>query len=85
MRSIAKIAIATLMAALSGAALAESATTVVQVDPPGSPAVTTGSVNVEPTFDQRMQECMAIWEPRTHMTKQQWRRSCKTTLQSLTD
>jgi len=32
-----------------------------------------------------MAECMAIWEPRTHMTKSQWQRSCKTTLQSLAD
>jgi hypothetical protein len=23
---------------------------------------------------------MAIWEPRTHMTKNEWRRTCKTTL-----
>ena len=45
--------------------------------------VTTGSIVNEPTFDQRMQDCMAIWDKGTHMTKQQWRRSCKTTLQSL--
>jgi hypothetical protein len=31
-------------------------------------------------IDQRMKECMAMWEPRTHMTKQQWRRTCKTLL-----
>jgi hypothetical protein len=39
----------------------------------------TGSV---PSRDaeQRMKECMSIWEPRTHMTKQQWRRTCKTLL-----
>jgi len=49
------------------------------------PALTTGSVRGEPSFSQRMEECMAIWEPRTHMTKSQWKRSCKTTLQSLTD
>jgi len=49
------------------------------------PALTTGSVRSEPSFSQRMEECMAIWEPRTHMTKSQWQRSCKTTLQSLTD
>ena len=27
-----------------------------------------------------MADCMAIWEPRTHMTKNEWRRTCKTTL-----
>jgi hypothetical protein len=48
-----------------------------------SATVTTGSIVNEPTFDQRMQDCMAIWDKGTHMTKQQWRRSCKTTLQSL--
>jgi len=50
-----------------------------------APPITTGSVRAEPTFAQRMAECMAIWEPRTHMTKSQWQRSCKTTLQSLAD
>ncbi len=27
-----------------------------------------------------MTDCMAIWDKGTHMTKQQWRRTCKTTL-----
>jgi predicted lipoprotein with Yx(FWY)xxD motif len=45
-----------------------------------APAVTTGTINLDPTFEQRMSDCMAIWEPRTHMSKQQWRRTCKTTL-----
>lgn len=49
-----------------------------------TPTITTGSIRGEPTFSQRMTECMAVWEPRTHMTKSQWQRSCKTTLQSLT-
>lgn len=48
------------------------------------PAVTTGSINTEPTYEQRVEECMAIWDKGTHMTKVQWRRSCRTTLQSLT-
>ena len=47
---------------------------------PSATTTTTGSINTEPTFEQRMADCMAIWEPRTHMTKQQWRRTCKTTL-----
>jgi len=47
----------------------------------GSPdSITTGSVYVEPTADQRMADCMAIWDKGTHMTKQQWRRTCQTTL-----
>ncbi len=45
-----------------------------------APAVTTGSINLDPTFEQRMTDCMAIWDKGTHMTKQQWRRTCKTTL-----
>ena len=45
--------------------------------------VTTGSVYVEPTVEQRMADCMAIWEPATHMTKQQWRRTCKMSLKEL--
>jgi hypothetical protein len=27
-----------------------------------------------------MTDCMAIWDKGTHMTKQQWRRTCQTTL-----
>jgi hypothetical protein len=27
-----------------------------------------------------MDECMAIWEPATHMTKAEWRRTCRRTL-----
>ena len=50
-----------------------------------APAVTTGTINLDPTPAQRMADCMAIWEPRTHMTKQQWRRTCKTTLQEFGD
>jgi hypothetical protein len=46
-----------------------------------APAVSTGSINREQTAAQRMADCMAIWEPRTHMTKKEWRRTCKTTMQ----
>jgi hypothetical protein len=50
----------------------------------GAPdSITTGSVYVEPTVEQRMADCMAIWEPATHMTKQQWRRTCKMSLKEL--
>jgi hypothetical protein len=41
---------------------------------------TTGSVEPAKTVEERMKECMAIWDRRTHMTKQQWRRSCQTLL-----
>jgi hypothetical protein len=42
--------------------------------------VTTGSVNVEDSAKKRMDDCMAIWEPRTHMSKAEWRRTCKSSL-----
>jgi len=45
--------------------------------------VTTGSVNAEESAQKRFADCMAIWEPRTHMTKSEWRRTCKTSLQEL--
>ena len=45
--------------------------------------MTTGSVNPERSMDQRMKDCMEVWEPRTHMTKQQWRRTCKMSLKEL--
>ena len=40
----------------------------------------TGSIDVEPSFERRMADCMAVWDKGTHMTKAQWRRTCKTTL-----
>jgi hypothetical protein len=49
------------------------------------PTVTTGSINNDPPFAERMKDCMAIWDKGTHMTQAQWRRSCRTTLQSLAD
>ena len=50
-----------------------------------SAATTTGSINLDPSPEQRMKDCMAIWDRGTHMTKQQWRRTCKTTLGEFMD
>lgn len=85
MRSIAKgiLVAAAGVAAFGSVAFAD---TTESVEPPKSstpPAVTTGSIANEPSFEQRVNECMAIWDKGTHMTKEQWRRSCRTTLQSL--
>jgi hypothetical protein len=66
--------------AMSIAAVADPAAPTDANLPPNQPAVTTGSINLDPTPAQRMADCMAIWEPRTHMTKSEWRRTCKTTL-----
>ncbi len=66
--------------AVSAAALADPAVPSDANVPPAPPAVTTGSINLDPTPEQRMADCMAVWEPRTHMTKSEWRRTCKTTL-----
>jgi hypothetical protein len=64
----------------AAAATAGAATTVTgKPDPTVAPAAT-GSINLEPTFDQRMADCMAIWDKGTHMNKDEWRRTCKTTL-----
>jgi hypothetical protein len=66
--------------ALSAAAVADPASQTNSDVPPLPPAVTTGSIYPDATPEQRMADCMAIWEPRTHMTKKEWRRTCKTTL-----
>lgn len=66
--------------AMSAAALADPAPQTDAALPPDPPAVTTGSINLDPTPEQRMADCMAVWEPRTHMTRNEWRRTCKTTL-----
>ncbi|MBC7830746.1 MAG: hypothetical protein H7Y62_01860 [Hyphomicrobium sp.] len=65
--------------AMSAAAVADPAVQSDATVPPDT-AVTTGSVYRDPTPEQRMADCMAIWEPRTHMTKREWRRTCQTTL-----
>jgi hypothetical protein len=49
-------------------------------------ATSTPAVNVhvdEPSMKQRMADCMAIWEPRTHMTKAEWRKTCVSSLKDL--
>lgn len=66
---------------MSAAAFADPAASVDATKATEAPAVTTGSINLEQTAAQRMADCMAIWEPRTHMTKKEWRRTCKTTMQ----
>jgi hypothetical protein len=44
---------------------------------PKADAVTTGSVEgPRDKKKRRFEDCMAIWEPATHMTKRQWRRTC---------
>jgi len=47
--------------------------------------VTTGSTAMTPAEmrKKRYEDCMAIWEPATHMTKRQWRRTCKTQLDEI--
>jgi len=71
--------------AMSAAALADTKTkTAAASKPATTPTLTTGSINVDPPFAQRMKDCMAIWDKGTHMNKEQWRRSCQTTLRSLT-
>jgi hypothetical protein len=73
---------------LSATALADPGTSAAANNPadtaPSSATTTnnttTGSINLDPSPEQRMKDCMAIWDPGTHMTKQQWRRTCKTTL-----
>ena len=66
--------------AMSASAVADPAAAADANVPPDPPAVTTGSIYRDPTPEQRMADCMAIWEPRTHMTKKEWRRTCITTL-----
>ena len=85
MHSIAKsISISIAAALLLGtAAIADPAPAPTDKAAGAADSITTGSVYVEPTAEQRMADCMAIWEPATHMTKQQWRRTCKMSLKEL--
>jgi hypothetical protein len=42
-----------------------------------SDSLTTGTVvRPPPTRDKKLADCMAIWEKATHMTKDQWKRTC---------
>lgn len=68
---------------ISASALADPGTSATANNPAAttpSAATTTGSINLDPSPDQRMKDCMAIWDSGTHMTKKEWRRTCKTTL-----
>ncbi len=68
---------------LATAAIADPAPATTDKASGASDSITTGSVYVEPTADQRMADCMAIWDKSTHMTKQQWRRTCNMSLKEL--
>jgi len=47
--------------------------------------LSTGSIDASARDKKkrRFDDCMAIWEPRTHMTKREWRRTCKSTLEGV--
>jgi len=90
MSSIAKASMIAIAGALliSASALADPGTSATANNPAGttpSATTTTGSINLDPSPEQRMKDCMAIWDRGTHMTKQQWRRTCKTTLGEFMD
>jgi hypothetical protein len=48
-------------------------------------SLTTGSIGTSQTEKRQRQfdDCMAIWEPATHMTKKQWQRTCRSSLEEL--
>ena len=52
-----------------------------------SEPLTTGTIGVTPAEKRkkRFEDCMAIWEPATHMTKRQWRRTCNSQLDEFPD
>ena len=50
---------------------------------PGSDKLTTGSIDARADDNKRFEDCLAIWDPGTHMTKRQWRRTCKSSLENL--
>jgi hypothetical protein len=76
---------------ISASALADPGTSATANNPAdtapstATATTTTGSINLDPSPEQRMKDCMAIWDRGTHMTKQQWRRTCKTTLGEFMD
>lgn len=37
-------------------------------------------VEDQPTGGRTLADCMAMWEPATHMTREDWRRTCRRTL-----
>jgi hypothetical protein len=39
-------------------------------------SLSTGSINTARDRKKRFDDCMAIWEPATHMSKKEWRRTC---------
>ncbi len=90
MSRIAKASMIAIAGALliSATALADPGTSATANNPAGTTptaTTTTGSINLDPSPEQRMKDCMAIWDRGTHMTKQQWRRTCKTTLGEFMD
>lgn len=48
-------------------------------------SLTTGSIKLteEQEEKKRIEDCMAIWDRDTHMTKRQWRRTCRRQLDEI--
>ena len=52
---------------------------------PRAKDLTTGSIgaSADDKEQKRFQDCMATWDPGTHMTKEQWPRTCNNAFEEL--
>lgn len=67
---------------LAGAAFLVHAAAI--ADPAAQPdPATVPTITGAETTAHKIADCMAIWEPRTHMSKAEWRRTCITELKEL--
>ena len=69
------LAVATLVAAISGA--------LAQASPPTAALPEASLEGIDPLLQGRQEtfgDCMGYWEPATHMSKSEWRQACRRTL-----
>jgi len=78
-----KLALIAALAAtlVAGPVYARSPEAQADAQTPKADDLSTGTIDAAPrSKEKRLEDCMAIWEPATHMSKKEWRRTCNSQL-----
>ena len=77
------VALATGLAAHDAAARTRNAAAAAAATAPDPDKPDPNSPEAKADKQKRLDDCIAIWDKGTHMTKDQWKRTCKNSLEDL--
>jgi hypothetical protein len=68
------------VAAATSAAKTDSKPQTAETEPMTTGSVSSNAFGPQESRKKKLEDCMAIWEPATHMSKREWRRTCNSQL-----